>query len=57
MENQKWEEEAEPDQKTSMENANPAKKNHGLENADSMKKNHGLKERRTGEEEAAQERK
>ena len=41
-EDQKWEEEAEvPDLKTS------------LENADSTKKNHGLKERRTGEEKAA----
>ena len=43
MKNQKWEEEAEvPDPKTSLENADP------------MKKNQGLKERRTGEEEAAQ---
>ena len=42
MKNQKWEEEAEvPDLKTS------------LENVDSTKKNHGLKERRTREEEAA----
>ena len=43
MKSQKWEEEAEvPDPKTSLENADP------------MKKNQGLKERRTGEEEAAQ---
>ena len=55
MKNQKWEEEAEvPDPKTSLENADPMKKNQGLENADLTKKNHGLKERRTGEEEAAQ---
>ena len=49
------EEEAEvPDPKTSLENADPTKKNQGLENADLTKKNHGLKEKRTGEEEAAQ---
>ena len=54
MKNQKWEEEVEvPNQKTSLENIDLAKKNHGLENVDSTKKNHGLKERRTGEEEAA----
>ena len=56
MKNQKWEEEVEvPNQKTSLENIDLAKKNHRLENVDSTKKNHGLKERRTGEEEAAQE--
>ena len=47
MKNHKWEEEAEvPDPKTSLENVDLAKKNHGLENADSMKKNHGLIQRR-----------
>ena len=50
------EDEAEvPDPKTSLENADPTKKNHGLENANSTKKNHGLRERRTREEAAAQE--
>nr|POE96658.1 hypothetical protein CFP56_54014 [Quercus suber] len=44
--NYKWEEEAKvPDPKTSMENADLAKKNHGLENADSIKKNHRLIQR------------